>query len=69
MVLPFKKEVSWCYYSNPDAKWEQYCVHTLVKLPFFAASSKAVSPTEMITKKSVFAGLEAGLIIAENRQD
>ena len=33
-------------------KWEQYCVHTLVKLPFFAASSKAASPTEMIRKKN-----------------
>lgn len=54
MVLPFKKEVSWRYYSNPDAKWEQYCVHTLVKLPFFAASSKAASPTEIIRKKISF---------------
>ena len=66
----YHSEVSWCYYCNPDAKWEQYCVHTLVKLRFFAASSKAASPMEMRRKKkSVFTGLEAGLIIAENRQD
>ena len=50
----YHSEVSWCYYSNPDAKWEQYCVHTLVKLPFFAASSKAASPTEMRRKKNQF---------------
>ena len=65
----YHSEVSWCYYSNPDAKWEQYCVHTLVKLPFFAASSRVASPTEITRKKISFCWAGGCLIIAENPKD